>query len=103
MCTNNKGILSLLKWFWGSILVGLILAFLLFYLIAKGFLGVMPSFEELENPKNSLATEVISEDQKVLGNFAIENRTFVDYADLSPYIVNALVPQRTCAFTITQA
>ena len=58
----------------------------------------MPSFEELENPKNSLATEIISEDQKVLGNFAIENRTFVDYEELSPYIVNALIATEDLRF-----
>ncbi|WP_430934910.1 transglycosylase domain-containing protein [Saccharicrinis sp. 156] len=98
MRTNNKGIKRLLKWFWGSILAGLLLIFLLFFLIALGYLGVMPSFEELENPKNSLATEIISEDHKVLGNFAIENRTFVDFEELSPYIVNALIATEDLRF-----
>ncbi len=98
MCTMNKGIKRLLIWFWGIILGGLLLVFILFLSISQGFLGVMPSFEELENPKNSLATEIFSDDGKVLGNFAIENRTFVDYEDLSPYIVNALVATEDLRF-----
>ncbi len=98
MCTNNKGIKRLLRWFWGIISCALLLIILLFFLIAQGFLGVMPSFEQLENPKNSLATEVISEDHKILGNFAIENRTFVDFEDLSPFIVNALTSTEDLRF-----
>ncbi len=51
----------------------------------------MPSFEELENPKSSIATQIISEEGKVLGTFAIENRTYVDFQQLSPNLINALV------------
>lgn len=51
----------------------------------------MPTFEELENPKSNLASEIISSDQELLGKFYIENRTFVNFDDLSPNLVNALV------------
>ncbi len=98
MTTNNNGIIRLLKWFWGSVLLGLLFIFLLFFLISKGFLGIMPSFEVLENPKSNLASQIISEDNQILGNFAIENRTFVDYEELSPYIVNALVATEDLRF-----
>ncbi|GAF03443.1 transglycosylase domain-containing protein [Saccharicrinis fermentans] len=63
-----------------------------------GIFGSHASFEELENPKSSLATEIISEDHEVLGNFAIENRTFVDFDELSPYIVNALIATEDLRF-----
>ncbi|MBQ1205273.1 MAG: transglycosylase domain-containing protein, partial [Alistipes sp.] len=43
-----------------------------------------PSFEELENPKSNLATEIYSEDGKVLSTFFIQNRSYVQYADLFP-------------------
>ena len=33
------------------------------YLTSIGFFGPLPTFEELENPKNSLATEIISENE----------------------------------------
>jgi len=91
MSTQISKTRKVLLWFWGIVLSSFFLVFLLFFLISNGFLGVMPSFEELENPKSNIATQIISEDGKVLGNYAIENRTFVDYEQLSPYLVNALV------------
>jgi len=63
----------------------------LFSLISNGYLGYMPTWEELENPKSNLATQVISSDAKVLGTFFKENRTLVQYEELSPYLVKALV------------
>ena len=51
----------------------------------------MPSFAELENPEYYLAAEVYSEDEVLLGKISIENRTWTDYKDLSPYLVAALV------------
>ncbi|MBU0765621.1 MAG: transglycosylase domain-containing protein [Bacteroidetes bacterium] len=76
--------------FWILVLTPLIIVSVLFYLIADGRLGFMPSFEELENPKSNLASEIYSSDQKLLGKFYIENRTFVNFEDLSQYLVNAL-------------
>ncbi|MBN2167325.1 MAG: transglycosylase domain-containing protein [Marinilabiliaceae bacterium] len=74
------------------IFIGLILTTVFFFiLLSFGLLGFMPTFEELENPKNNLATEIISSDLKVLGTFYEENRSFVDYNQLSPHIINALV------------
>ena len=35
--------------------------------------------EQLENPKNSLATEIISEDGKVLGKYFYENRSNIKF------------------------
>ena len=51
----------------------------------------MPSFKELENPEYYLAAEVFSEDEVLLGKIAIENRTWTDYNELSPYLVDALI------------
>ena len=51
----------------------------------------MPTFEELENPENNLATEIISIDGKTLGKFFKENRTPVDFKELPENLVNALV------------
>lgn len=53
-------------------------------LAALGVFGRMPSFEELENPKSNLATEIYSEDGKVLSTFFIQNRSYVQYDDLFP-------------------
>ncbi len=73
-----------IKWLWGIVFapIALLLAMLLF--TALGLFGRMPSFEELENPKSNLATEIYSEDGKVLGTFFVQNRSYVQYDDLYP-------------------
>ena len=80
-----------IKWFWGIVLGGFSLLILLFLFASWGFLGALPTFEELENPENNLATEVISSDGKTLGKYAMENRTPIKYKDLPQNIVKALV------------
>ena len=68
-----------------------IFIFLFFTLLSLGWLGFMPSFEELENPKSNQATEVISADGEILGFIGLENRSNVTYDQLSPHLVNALI------------
>lgn len=80
-----------LKRFWVGYFAILALTFLFFAAMSVGLLGFMPSFEELENPKSNLASEVISADQEVLGKYYIENRSNVHYSDLSPNLVNAII------------
>ena len=78
---------------WILFFIGVIAVFSLFVLIAKGKVGYMPPIEELENPKNKFATVVISADNVELGSYSQEkeNRVFVRYNELSPYLVQALV------------
>ena len=42
----------------------------------------MPTFEELENPKTNLATQIYSTDGEILGSYFIENRTYLSYEDM---------------------
>lgn len=77
--------------FWYLYASGVALVFLLFLMIAQGWLGFMPSFEDLENPESLLASEVVSSDGAVLGKYFKENRSFVSYEELSPVLLNALV------------
>ena len=60
----------------------------------------MPPVEELENPNYKFATEVFSEDGKVLGTFSMEknNRVYSSYADLSPNIIHALIATEDVRF-----
>ncbi len=51
----------------------------------------LPDTVALANPKTNLATQVISADGKVLGSFYLENRTNVNYNQLSPYIIDGLI------------
>ncbi len=94
MTTKNKTskYKKYIKWFWLSFAVGLLSVVLVFFLAAKGYLGYMPDFEVLENPKSNLSTQIFSEDGKVIGKFYIkENRTPVRYDELSPYLPQALI------------
>ncbi len=58
---------------------------------SSGAWGPLPKFDELENPKTNLATEIISSDNKVLGKYFYENRTHIDFSELSPDLINALI------------
>ena len=77
----------------------LFLVILFFFCVAKGVFGTMPTFDELENPKTNLATEIISADGKVLGTYYIENRSNVRYAELSHYMPEALISIEDERFT----
>ena len=86
------------QWWWRIVIGGWCCIFLVFLLISLGWLGFMPSFEDLENPKTNLATEVISEDGYVLGKFYIENRSNVSYDQISENMVNALIATEDSRF-----
>jgi penicillin-binding protein 1A len=58
---------------------------------SKEKLGPMPTFEELENPENSLAAEVYSDDGVLLGKYYFQNRTWTEYKDISPNVIKALI------------
>ena len=88
---KTKGFVKYKRWFWGITLGSFSFIALVFLLASQGFLGVLPTFEELENPENNLATEVISSDGKTLGKYAAENRTPIKYKDLPKNIVEALI------------
>jgi penicillin-binding protein 1A len=81
-------------------------------LINWGLFGKMPTFEDLENPQSKLATIIYAEDYKqgksknddkepnvILGTFHLENRSHIDYKELSPHLVKALVATEDVRFT----
>jgi penicillin-binding protein 1A len=80
-----------LIWFWALFIMPFAVIITLFILISKEKLGPMPSFVELENPEYNLAAEVFSEDGILLGKISIENRTWTEYKDFSPYLISALI------------
>jgi len=76
---------------WLLFFIPVIGLYIFFSQIAQGNLGFMPTFEQLENPKSNLATEIITQDGEVLGTYFRENRTKAKYSDLSPYLIDALI------------
>ncbi len=78
--------------FWASFLIGICFFIGIFIYTALGYLGEMPAFEQLENPKTNLATQIISSDGVVLGKFYYnDNRTPITYEELPKNIVQALI------------
>ena len=83
---------------WAIYSIPFLILILLFILLGRGRLGYVPTFQDLENPENNLASEVYSEDSVLLGNFYLENRTYVGFDELSPNIVNALIATEDIRF-----
>ena len=78
-------------------------AFLFFTFLSLGWLGDMPPLEELEDPRSLQASEVISDDGEVLGYIGIENRSNLNYMEITDSnrnmnLVNALVATEDVRF-----
>ncbi len=86
------------KWFWRIVIAPFAVIIFLLLVTALGLFGTLPSFEELENPKSNIATEIYSEEGEMIGSFFVQNRSYVDYSDLSPALVAALVSTEDSRF-----
>ena len=82
------------KWIIGIIAFGAILIFS----IGLGLFGQLPDLRALENPKSNQASEVISDDNVVLGTYYIQNRSNVRYDEISPNVINALIATEDIRF-----
>ena len=70
-----------------------------FYCIREGWIGYMPPLDELQSPISKYASQIITSDGKVIGTWSRnENRVFVDYDSISPYVFQALVATEDVRF-----
>ncbi len=83
---------------WLGVIIPIISLTIIFFGISRGKIGYIPPFDELENPKSNLATEIYSSDGVLLGKYYNENRTVVQFEDLSPNVVNALIATEDVRF-----
>ena len=85
---------------WSLIVATVLTAVVGFYAINEGWIGYMPPIEELQNPINRFATQVVSADGKIMGtwNYNRENRIIVDYTQLPPSLIQALVATEDVRF-----
>lgn len=85
---------------WTLLVLTVVGATLAFTAIAKGWIGYMPPVEDLQNPINHFATQIYSSDGKIMGtwNYNKENRICVDYSQLSPSLIQALVATEDVRF-----
>lgn len=93
----KKGIVYVL---WALLGASVLTAAFSFWAINNGWIGYMPPIEELQNPINRYATQVYSSDGKIMGtwNYNRENRVLVDYSQLSPSLIKALVATEDVRF-----
>lgn len=91
---------GLIRTLWISLAVAVLAAIGCFWAIADGRVGYMPPIEDLQNPISRYATQVISADGQVLGTWSMsrENRVMVDYSQLAPSLVEALVATEDVRF-----
>ena len=78
---------------WISILGGI-------FAISMGWIGYLPPIEQLQNPIDKYASQVLAADGEVIGSYAHggSNRVLVDYKDLSPNLVKALIATEDVRF-----
>lgn len=77
--------------FWTFLIGAVAFVALVLVCVRFGLFGQLPSFEDLENPKSNLASEILTDDNKVLGTYYLQNRSNVKYSELSPFLIEALL------------
>ncbi|MBS1946177.1 MAG: penicillin-binding protein [Bacteroidetes bacterium] len=79
--------------FWRIFFFGVAVLLVFIVMINFNLFGKLPSLKELENPSIILASEVYADDGTLMGKYYTErgNRSNVEYKDISPNVVNALV------------
>lgn len=85
-------------WLWILLTGPVLLFFLLVTLVNVGAFGDLPKVDELLNPKNNLATIVYSGDMKIIGKYYSENRVNVNFHDVDPDVINALIATEDARF-----
>ena len=75
-----------------------LLPIVLFLLVYFGAFGKLNTEEELKNIQNYVASEVCSEEGKVLGKFYWENRSTTAYKNIPPFLIQALIATEDARF-----
>jgi len=84
---------------WYQRIVTPICSFIVFFFLYLGavdcnflwLFGVSPSEDVIQNPISNEASYIYTEDSVLIGKFFNENRSPVDFEEISPYIINALI------------
>ena len=77
---------------------GLFLLLTLFALVYIGTFGQLPDSNTLIKIKEPVASEVYSKDNKLLGRYYTENRSNVNFREISPNLINALIATEDSRF-----
>ncbi|RQO72235.1 peptidase [Pedobacter sp. KBW06] len=83
---------------WKVLIAGIVLFALFIIAVGFGLFGDLPSFRDIEHPKSNQASEVVTEEGKVLGTYFVQNRSNVTYPAISPNVINALIATEDIRF-----
>lgn len=95
---EGKSLSRYIRIFWYCVVGSIVLFGLMLLLATLGAFGKMPSFEEIENPNSSLATEVYSADGILLGKYYFENRSTSSFDEIPQVIRNCLIATEDVRF-----
>ncbi len=76
---------------WSSLSAAIIAILFGGYFFYQHIISGLPSLEELENPKQSLASNVISADGELIGQYFRENRREISIDSIPSFVVDALI------------
>ncbi|MFN6943887.1 MAG: transglycosylase domain-containing protein [Cytophagaceae bacterium] len=92
---------KLIIYFWRLFGFGIFLVLFLFVGVETniaGLFGEMPALDQLENPKHDLPSLVYTSDSVLMAKFYHENREPVNFNDISPNVINALIATEDVRF-----
>lgn len=87
--SSKKKYKRLIRLFWILLLTPVI--GVIFLVLGIAMFADLPDIEQLQNPESNLATVCYSSDGKEIGRFYLENRVTVQYKDIDPDVIHALI------------
>lgn len=76
---------------WSSVVAAIIAILFSGFFFYQHIISGLPSLEDLENPKQSLASNVISSDGKLIGQYFRENRREISIDSIPSFVIDALI------------
>lgn len=96
---NTKKTRPAVKILWTLVLGGIAAGIIIFASAWFGLFGKLPSLQQLENPQADLASEIYADDGTTLmGKIYTENRTSVNFQDISKHVIDALISTEDIRF-----
>jgi len=86
--TLNEKLPSMVRWLWILLVSAILFGAAFFILLAQ---TKMPDTSELENPDLEASTIIYSWDQREISRLYTKNREIIDFEDLNPHLVNAVI------------
>ncbi|MFT4741809.1 MAG: penicillin-binding protein 1A [Marivirga sp.] len=98
---SNRKIKKLIVGLWSIFILGMLTFGLFIYTISinfNGLYGELPSLKSLENPESDLSSVLYFADNKEMGKYYRYNRSQVNFDQLSPNVINALIATEDIRF-----